>query len=150
MRMLEQVKIEVSQADISHAVNSCIETSFSLASYIKADIQRNKTFVLDDKYNNRDGYFLTNGITKVYFIEKVKLSLIKNGEFIFAIYNEKGNLREYELGNNYASVSFEGDLYNMIDISKEKAIHFNKFIQNKHMKVTSIYNLHLIYLNKYK
>ena len=150
LRMLEQVKIEVSNEDISYAINSCIETTASLASYIKADIQRNKTFVLDDKYNNRDGYYLTNGLTKIYYIEKIKLSLLKNGEFIFGIYEEKKGLRDYELGNDYASINYEGDLYTMIDIAKEKGIHFNKYIQNKYMKVTSIFNLHLIYLNKYK
>jgi hypothetical protein len=150
LRMLEQVKIEVSNEDISYAINSCIETTASLASYIKADIQRNKTFVLDDKYNNRDGYYLTNGLTKIYYIDKIKLSLLKNGEFIFGIYEEKKGLRDYELGNDYASINYEGDLYTMIDIAKEKGIHFNKYIQNKYMKVTSIFNLHLIYLNKYK
>lgn len=150
LQMLEQVKIDVSQCDISHSINSCIETTVSLSSYIKAEIQKNKTFVLDDKYNNRDGYYLTNGLTKVYYIEKVKFSLLKSGEFIFVIYEEKKGLKEYELGNEYSDVTFEGDLYTMIDTAKEKGIHFNKYIQNKYMKVTSIFNLHLIYLNKYK
>ena len=150
LRMLEQVKIEISQSDISHAVDSCIETTVSVVSYIKAEIKRNHTFILDDKHNNRDGYHLTNGLTKIYYIEKVKLSLLKNGEFIFGIYDEKKQLTEYELGGDYADVSYEGDLYIMIDVAKEKGIHFNKYIQNKYMKATSIYNLHLIYLNKYK
>jgi hypothetical protein len=76
LRILEEVKIQVSQSDISHSVKSCIETSTSLFSYLKADIERNKTFVLENKYNSRDGYYLTNGITKIYFIEKIKLKFL--------------------------------------------------------------------------
>ena len=150
INMLEQVKIEVSDSDMSHSVNSCIETTVSLASYLKADIDRNKTFVVDDKYCNKQGYNLTNGITKIYYVEKIKLSLLKNGELIFGIYEENNKLRQYDLGGNFADVSFEGDLYIMIDEAKEKAVHFNKFLQRKHMKIASIFNLHLIYLNKYK
>ena len=150
LRILEEVKIQVSQSDISHSVKSCIETSTSLFSYIKADIERNKTFVSENKYNSRNGYYLTNGITKIYYIEKIKLKLLNNGEIGFYIYDVNDVIKEYELGNNYIDVNFEGDLYNMIYTAKEKAIHFNKYIQGKHMKVTSIFNLHLIYLNKFK
>jgi len=150
LRILEQLKIQISQHDISHSVRSCVETTNSLFSYLKAEIERNKPFVLDDKYHNRDGYCLTNGITKIYYIEKIQIKLLDNGECIIGLFNNKNNTKTFELGDNYIDANYEGDLYNMIEIAKQKAIHFNKCIEAKHMKASSIFNLHLIYLNKYK
>lgn len=150
LRILEETKIQVSQHDISYSVNSCVETTVSLFSYLKAEIERNKPFVLDDKYHNRDGYHLSNGITKIYFIEKIQMKLLDNGECIIAIFNGKNNAKTYELGDKYMDANFEGDLYNMLEMAKSKAIHLDNCIKAKHIKATSIFNLHLIYLNKYK
>ena len=150
LRILEETKIKISELDISQSVVSCCETSKSLFTYLRAEIERNKPFILDDKYHNKEGYSMTNGITKIYYIEKIQMKLLDNGECVIGIYDENSKIKTYELGEKFITASFEGDLYNMLDVSKEKALYFNQHIESKHIKASSIYNFHTIYLNQYK
>lgn len=150
LRILEETKIKISELDISQSVIACCETSKSLFTYLKAEIERNKPFVLDDKYHNKEGYSMTNGITKIYYIEKIQMKLLDNGECIIGIYDENSKIRTFELGEKFIDASYEGDLYNMLDVSKEKALYFNQQIESKHLKASSIYNFHTIYLNQHK
>ena len=148
--ILDETKIQVSELEMSQAVKSCCETTTSVFTYIKAEIEKNKSFILDDKYHNREGYNLTNGITKIYYIEKIQMKLFENGEAILGIFEENGRILTYELGDNYYDANFEGDLFISLDLAKQKANHFNKFIESKFNKISSIFNLQLIYLDKYK
>ena len=75
LRILEETKIKISELDISQSVIACCETSKSLFTYLKAEIERNKPFILDDKYHNKEGYSMTNGITKIYYIEKIQMNV---------------------------------------------------------------------------
>lgn len=150
LKMLEETKIKISELDFSQSVIACCETSKSLFTYMKAEIERNKPFILDDKYHNKDGYFMTNGITKIYYIEKIQMKLLDNGECVIGIYDDNCKIKTYELGENFVTANYEGDLYSMIDTSKEKALYFNQQIESKHIKASSIYNFHSIYLNQYK
>ena len=93
---------------------------------------------------------MTNGITKIYYIEKIQMKLLDNGECIIGVYDDNCKIKTYELGEKFVTANFEGDLYSMIDTSKEKALYFNQQIESKHIKASSIYNFHSIYLNQYK
>lgn len=150
IRLLEETKIQASELDMSQAVKACCETTTSVFTYLKAEIDKNKCFILDDKYHNREGFSLTNGITKIYYIEKIQMKLFENGEAILGIFEENGRILTYELGDNYNDANFEGDLFVSLDLAKQKAEHFNKFIESKFNKISSIFNMHLIYLDKFK
>lgn len=150
IRILEETKIQVSELEMSQAVKSCCETTNSLFTYLKAEIDKNKCFILDDKYHNREGFNLTNGTTKIYYIEKIQMKLFDSGDAILGIFEENGRILTYELGDNYSNANFEGDLFYSLDVAKQKAEHFNKFIESKFNKISSIFNLQLIYLDKFK
>lgn len=150
VRLLEETKIQISEMDMVQSVKACCETTNSLFTYIKAEIDKNKCFILDDKYHNREGYSLTNGSTKIYYIEKLQMKLFESGEAILGFFEDNGRIITYELGDTYIEANFEGDLFISLDLAKQKANHFNKFIEAKFNKVTTIYNLQLIYLDKYK
>lgn len=150
IRIIEETKIQISQLDMSQSVTACCETTTSLFTFLKAEIERNKPFVMDDKYHNREGYYLNNGYTKIYYIEKIQMKLFDSGECIFGLFEDSGRIKTYELGDKYIDANYEGDLYSLLDTAKDKANYFNQMIEAKYIKASSIYNLYIIYLDKHK